>query len=50
MSCRRGARPSRRTLTSEPHLPGVWNSIRREVEAGHQAYIVYPVIENQKSN
>src|SRR5207253_10676899 len=31
-------------LTSEPHLPGVWNSIRREVEAGRQAYIVYPVI------
>src|SRR5712675_804469 len=35
-------------LTSEPHLPGVWNSIRREVDAGHQAYIIYPVIEESK--
>jgi ATP-dependent DNA helicase RecG len=35
-------------LTSEPHLPGVWNSIRREVESGRQAYIVYPVIEESK--
>jgi len=26
----------------------VWNSIRREVEAGHQAYVVYPVIEESK--
>src|SRR5256885_5522677 len=21
---------------AEPHLPGVWNGVRREVEAGHQ--------------
>jgi ATP-dependent DNA helicase RecG len=35
-------------LTSEPHLNGVWGSLRREVEAGHQAYIVYPVIEESK--
>ena len=35
-------------MTSEPHLPGVWGGVRREVEAGHQAYIVYPVIEESK--
>jgi ATP-dependent DNA helicase RecG len=35
-------------LTSEPHLPGVWEFLRREVAAGHQAYIVYPVIEESK--
>jgi len=35
-------------LTTEPHLPGVWESLRREVAAGHQAYIVYPVIEESK--
>jgi len=35
-------------MTSEPHLPGVWESLRREVAAGHQAYIVYPVIEESK--
>jgi len=43
-----GRTPIETHLTSEPHLPGVWNSIRREVEAGHQAYIVYPVIEESK--
>ena len=35
-------------LTSEPHLPGVWEFLRKEVAAGHQAYIVYPVIEESK--
>src|ERR1700733_351451 len=34
--------------TTEPHLPGVWESLRKEVAAGHQAYIVYPVIEESK--
>jgi ATP-dependent DNA helicase RecG len=35
-------------MTTASHLPGVWESVRREVEAGHQAYIVYPVIEESK--
>src|SRR5467141_591007 len=35
-------------MTTEQHLPGVWESLRREVAAGHQAYIVYPVIEESK--
>ena len=35
-------------ITSEPHLPGVWEFLRREVAAGHQGYIVYPVIEESK--
>ena len=43
-----GRTPIETHLTSEPHLPGVWNSVRREVEAGHQAYVVYPVIEESK--
>jgi ATP-dependent DNA helicase RecG len=34
--------------TTPQHLPGVWESVRREVAAGHQAYIVYPVIEESK--
>jgi ATP-dependent DNA helicase RecG len=34
--------------TSEQHLPGVWEFLRREVAAGHQGYIVYPVIEESK--
>ena len=43
-----GRTPIVTTMTSEPHLPGVWESLRREVTAGHQAYIVYPVIEESK--
>ena len=35
-------------LSSEPHLPGIWGGVRREVAAGHQAYVVYPVIEESK--
>lgn len=36
-----------RTIT-EPHLPGVWEFLRREVQAGRQGYVVYPVIEESK--
>ena len=43
-----GRTPIHTRLTSEPHLPGVWEFLRREVQAGHQAYIVYPVIEESK--
>src|SRR5207237_5094826 len=43
-----GRTPIETRITAEPHLPGVWNGLRREVEAGHQAYIVYPVIEESK--
>jgi ATP-dependent DNA helicase RecG len=43
-----GRSPILTRMTSEPHLPGVWESLRREVAAGHQAYIVYPVIEESK--
>jgi ATP-dependent DNA helicase RecG len=43
-----GRTPIVTRMTSEPHLPGVWESLRREVAAGHQGYIVYPVIEESK--
>jgi ATP-dependent DNA helicase RecG len=43
-----GRTPIQTRLTSEAHLPGVWEFLRREVAAGHQAYIVYPVIEESK--
>jgi ATP-dependent DNA helicase RecG len=43
-----GRTPIATRITSEPHLPGVWEFLRREVQAGHQAYIVYPVIEESK--
>jgi ATP-dependent DNA helicase RecG len=43
-----GRTPIQTRLTSEPHLPGVWEFLHKEVAAGHQAYIVYPVIEESK--
>jgi len=36
-------------VSSETNLPGVWDFLRREVAAGRQAYVVYPVIEQSKS-
>ena len=43
-----GRTPIITRMTTEQHLPGVWESLRREVAAGHQAYVVYPVIEESK--
>jgi ATP-dependent DNA helicase RecG len=43
-----GRTPITTRMTTEKHLPGVWESLRREVQAGHQAYIIYPVIEESK--
>jgi len=43
-----GRTPIVTRVTNETHLPGVWESLRREVAAGHQGYIVYPVIEESK--
>jgi ATP-dependent DNA helicase RecG len=43
-----GRTPIETRMTTQPHLPGVWEFVRREVNAGHQAYVVYPVIEESK--
>ena len=43
-----GRTPIATRMTTEQHLPGVWESLRREIQAGHQGYIVYPVIEESK--
>ena len=43
-----GRTPIETRLSSQKHLPGVWEFLRREVAAGHQGYIVYPVIEESK--
>jgi ATP-dependent DNA helicase RecG len=43
-----GRTPIVTRTTTEPHLQGVWDFLRREVQAGHQAYVVYPVIEESK--
>jgi ATP-dependent DNA helicase RecG len=36
-------------VSSEANLPGVWDFLRREMAAGRQGYVVYPVIEQSKS-
>jgi ATP-dependent DNA helicase RecG len=36
-------------VSSEANLPGVWDFLKREMAAGRQAYVVYPVIEQSKS-
>jgi ATP-dependent DNA helicase RecG len=43
-----GRTPIQTRATSESHLAGVWEFLRREVKAGHQGYIIYPVIEESK--
>ncbi len=43
-----GRVPASTRWTTEEHLPGVWAFVRREVERGRQAYVVYPVIEESK--
>jgi ATP-dependent DNA helicase RecG len=43
-----GRTPIETRTSSEKHLPGVWEFLRRQVDAGHQGYIVYPVIEESK--
>ncbi len=43
-----GRTPIETHMTTESHLVGVWESLRREIAAGRQGYIVYPVIEESK--
>jgi ATP-dependent DNA helicase RecG len=43
-----GRTPIETRTTTEQHLPGVWEFLRREVASGHQGYVVYPVIEESK--
>jgi ATP-dependent DNA helicase RecG len=44
-----GRVPAETRWSGPEHLPGVWDFVRREVAAGRQAYVVYPVIEQTKS-
>jgi ATP-dependent DNA helicase RecG len=43
-----GRTPIETRWTEDMQLPGVWELLRREIAAGRQAYIVYPVIEESK--
>jgi len=43
-----GRTPIETRTTTQSHLPGVWEFLRREVGAGHQGYVIYPVVEESK--
>jgi ATP-dependent DNA helicase RecG len=45
-----GRTPIETRWSAPEHLPGVWDFVGREVRKGRQAYVVYPVIEQSKSN
>jgi ATP-dependent DNA helicase RecG len=43
-----GRTPIETRWTSADQLRGVWEFLRREIERGRQAYVLYPVIEESK--
>ncbi len=43
-----GRTPVSTRWLDEAQLPGAWESLRREIGRGRQAYVVYPVIEESK--
>jgi len=43
-----GRMPMETRVTTENHLPGAWDFVRREIARGRQAYVIYPVIEESK--
>jgi len=40
-----GRKPVKTYVVRPERLPRVWEFVRREVRAGHQAYVVYPLID-----
>ncbi|MDD5261915.1 MAG: ATP-dependent DNA helicase RecG [Methylacidiphilales bacterium] len=45
-----GRKAIRTVLRSRPELPKVWKFIRKEMALGRQAYIVYPVLEENEQS
>src|SRR5438309_6692283 len=45
-----GRTPIETRWSAPEHLPGVWDFVARELKKCRQAYVVYPVIEQSKSN
>jgi ATP-dependent DNA helicase RecG len=43
-----GRTPIETRMVTDSGLPGVWETVRREVARGRQSYVVYPVIEESK--
>lgn len=44
-----GRTPIETRWSADTQLPGVWESMRREVARGRQGYVIYPVIEESKA-
>src|SRR6185295_14553896 len=45
-----GRTPITTRVATRPRQPEVWQFVRKQVAAGHQAYVVYPVIEGAKDD
>ncbi|PYU27341.1 MAG: ATP-dependent DNA helicase RecG, partial [Acidobacteria bacterium] len=45
-----GRTPIETRWSAPEHLPGVWDFVARELKKCRQVYVVYPVIEQSKSN
>jgi ATP-dependent DNA helicase RecG len=43
-----GRTPIETRMVTDSDLPGVWDTVKREVARGRQTYVVYPVIEESK--
>jgi len=44
-----GRTPIETRVVDDSGLAGAWESVRREIAGGHQAYVVYPVIQESKA-
>lgn len=44
-----GRKPIDTRHIPESHIEMAWSLVRREVDAGHQAYVVYPLVEESES-
>lgn len=45
-----GRTPIETTQVADSHAEKIWKFVREQVTAGHQAYVVYPVIEGAKDD
>ena len=43
-----GTHAGRHALVPDERAPEVWDFVRKQIAAGHQAYVVYPVIEENE--
>ena len=44
-----GRKPIVTKMLPESHIEQVWSFVKQEVDAGHQAYVVYPMVEESET-